>query len=99
MATFTAYIQMILSAGTVYRVVWDTKNCGISSNYIYSIDEKIFNNYIGEQAVVDKLVNDNPPRNKDESLTLELYEIFKNGKPDVWGHKGITSPTPLVLHL
>lgn len=97
--TFTSYIKDILSAENVYRVLWDVKTCAIGDNYQYSISDKNLAVYLGDIEVVKKLVEENPPKNKDEEFVYQMYDVYCNGEPDVWGHKGVVSQTAVELNL
>ena len=97
--TFTSYIKDILSAVNVYRVLWDVKTCAIGGNYQYSISDENLSVYLGDIEAVKKLVEENPPKSKDEEFVYQMYDVYCNGEPDVWGHKGVVSATAVNLNL
>ena len=97
--SFTDYIKSILSAENVYRVLWDVKTCAIGDNYQYSISDENLTVYLGDIQAVKKLVEENPPRSKDEEFVYQMYNAYCNGEPDVWGHKGVVSQTAVNLNL
>ena len=97
--SFTDYIKSILSAENVYRVLWDVKTCAIGDNYQYSISDENLTVYLGDIQAVKKLVEENPPRSKDEEFVYQMYNVYCNGEPDVWGHKGVVSQTAVNLNL
>ncbi len=97
--TFTNYIKSILSAENVYRVLWDVKTCTIGDNYQYSISDENLTIYLGGIEAVEKLIEENPPKSKDEEFVYQMYVVYCNGEPDVWGHKGIISAGAVVLNL
>ena len=96
---FTDYIKSILSAENVYRVLWDVKTCAIGDNYQYSISDENLTVYLCDIQAVKKLVEENPPRSKDEEFVYQMYNVYCNGEPDVWGHKGVVSQTAVNLNL
>lgn len=96
---FTAYIASILSPQSMYRVLWDITNCIMGSNYLYSIEDKNFNIFIADSAALDKLIAENVPRNEDEEFVRRVYDCFRNGEADVFGHKGVVSAIEVKLEL
>lgn len=97
--SFTSYIKGILSAENIYRVLWDVKSCTIGENYLYSISDENLSVCLGDIALIKKLVEENPPKSKDEEFVYRMYDVYCNGEPDIWGHKGVTSATAVVLDL
>ncbi len=89
---FTSYIHQNLTNESIYRVLWDTTTMSIGSGCTYSIAEESFNVFIGDTAVVDKLLSEFPPKNEDEKFVFDIYDDFQNGKPNVLGEKGIFLP-------
>ena len=97
--SFRSYIKGILSAENIYRVLWDVKTCAIGDNYMYSISDQNLTIYLGDIEVVKKLVEENPPQSKDEKFVYQMYDVYCNGEPDEWGHKGVVSATAVFLDL
>ena len=97
--TFRSYIKGILSAENVYRVLWDVKTCSIGDNYQYSISDENLTIYLGDINAVKKLVEENPPKSKDEEFVYQMYAAYCNEEPDVWGRKGVVTATAVVLNL
>ena len=97
--SFTNYVKSILSAKNVYRVLWDVKTCAIGDNYIYSISDENLTIYLGDIEVVKELVEENPPKSKDEEFVHQMYDVYCNGEPDIWGHKGVVAATSVELKL
>ncbi len=97
--SFRSYIKGVLSAKNIYRVLWDVKTCAIGDNYKYSISDENLTIYLGNIEVVKKLVEENPPQSKDEKFVYQMYDVYCNGEPDEWGHKGVVSATAVFLDL
>lgn len=98
-STFTSYVAKNLSIETIYRAIWDVVTTSISDHYTYSIPEDNFIIFISNPKLVDQLIAQRPPKSKDEEFVLQVYEAFRNGEPDEWGHKGITTHTAKNLSL
>lgn len=96
---FTSYVVNHLTAENIYRVLWDVTTTSISDHYMYSINEENFKVFVNDTELVDQLVAKRPPQTKDEEFVFRIYETFRNGEPDDWGHKGVTSPTHKDLQL
>ena len=97
--TFTRYIRSILSPDNAYRVLWDVKTCAIGDNYFYSISDEYLAIFVGDIEVVEKLLDANPPKTKDEEFVYRMYDTYRNGEPNVWGDKGVVSATAVELNL
>ena len=96
---FTSYIKSILSSENIYKILWDIKSCIIGDSYIYSLSEDNLSIYLGDIEVVKSLIMDNPPKNEDEEFVYQMYDVYCNGQPDEWGHKGVVSETAVNLNL
>ena len=49
--------------------------------------------------MVKKLVEENPPKSKDEEFVYQMYAAYCNEEPNVWGRKGVVTATAVVLNL
>lgn len=96
---FTSFIRSILSSENIYRVLWDIKTCAIGNNYLYSLNEENLSIFLGDIEIVKSLIENNPPKSKDEEFIYQMYDIYCNGQPDEWGHKGVVTETAVNLNL
>lgn len=48
---------------------------------------------------VENMIKKNPPKTEDEMIVQKIYDAYKFGEPDEWGHKGIKYENPLILDL
>ena len=81
-ATFTSYVERNLSVDTRYRVIWDVATESISNNYTCSITEENYAICISNPELIEQLMAQRPPKNKDETFVLQIYEAFRNGEPN-----------------
>ena len=93
MAIFTTYIENHLTGYNVYRMLWDITSVALSDCYTYYISQDNFDLYIKDCTVVDRLIEQRPPETEDEKFVFRVYEKFRDGEIDSWGHKGVTSVT------
>ena len=55
--------------------------------------------FLGDIEIVKSLIENNPPKSKDEEFIYQMYDIYCNGQPDEWGHKGVVTETAVNLNL
>ena len=90
---FTTYIENHLTGYNIYRMLWDITSVTLSDCYTYYISQDNFDLYIKDCTVVDRLIEQRPPETEDEKIVFRIYEKFRDGEIDSWGHKGVTSVT------
>lgn len=93
------YIASVITPKNIYRILWDIISCSISQYYMYSINSENFSAFFIDDKLVEKMINDNLPKNENERTVKRIYEAYKYGEPDEWGHKGVKYENPLILDL
>lgn len=96
---FTAYIMGILAATNVYKLLWDISSEAISDNYTYSITEENMVLFCDNKELLDNLIQNTPPCTEDEEFVNKIYDSYRNGLADVWGHRGVVTSHTKSLSL
>ncbi|MEM1485600.1 P-loop NTPase fold protein [Oscillospiraceae bacterium PP1C4] len=93
------YINGIISASSIYRILGDLVSQSMGDGYSYSIADKNFSLLFEDCVNVDILIQENPPRNDSEVFVQKVYQEYKTGTPDVWGDKSLSSFSEIRLDL
>ena len=97
--TVIDYVEEVMNGDNIYRILGDLVRQSIGKRYGYSIPEETFCGFISQPDRVDKLLHENPPKTESEMLIKEVYDVYRTGEPDVFGDKGVSRDTPIMLDL
>ena len=72
------YFNAIISTKNIYRILGDTISGSIGSKYIYCFESKRIEEFGINIETINKLLENNPPKNNSEQFILEVYDKFLN---------------------
>ena len=72
------YFKAIISAINIYRVLGDIISCSIGSKYAYRYEKQNIEEFGINIETINKLLENNPPKNNSEQFILEVYDKFLN---------------------
>ena len=89
------YISTVLRPKHIYTFLKNAICTSSGSNgYEYYFSDDRFECFLDKNVIVetiDSFINQQPPRDDIELFLSEVYEIYKNGQEDIWGHKSYKS--------
>ena len=95
------YISSILQPKYIYRFLKNTISISSGNDgYSYYFSDENFECFLNKDSIVkviDSNIQNNPPQNDTELLLVKVYEAYKNGEKDVWGHNSYRSDTFIKL--
>ena len=100
-AVFTTYISEIISSKNIYRILWDTTSLSSGSDGLnrYYVNEENFHIFFDNQSVADQLIEERPPRTDDEKFVFSVYQAYKRGEKDRYGHASVSKREIVELSL
>ena len=94
------YINDIFSPKFVYRYIGDIILHSVGTNgYGYQIDSESFSALYFDESTIDSALKNHPPKTDSEKFILEVYQKYKSGEKNIYGEKGMNSPTEIKLEL
>lgn len=95
------YIAHMINEGNIFRVMGDMITQSIGNTYGYKISDENFAIFFedGDVNFLDSLLQRVVPKTQSEKFVLKVYEKFKSGEPNSWGHKEIISEVEVLLEL
>lgn len=72
------YFNAIISVKNIYRILGDTISSSIGSKYTYCFERKRIEEFGINIETINKLLENNPPKNNSEQFILEVYDKFLN---------------------
>lgn len=93
------YMLNITSKDNVYRVLWDLTSLSIGRVYRYNINKENFATCFEDEAVIDNILNERPPKTEDEAFVLDIYNEYRHGDNSDIYKRGIYSTEQKNLNL
>ncbi len=97
---FDGYISDILAAKYVYRILRDTIGYSFGSDgYKYHIREENFRPLFANTELVDRFLEERPPKTDDEKFVFQVYQVYQRNEKDELGETSVTKPEAVELSL
>ena len=89
------YISTVLQPEHIYVFLKNVIGTSSGSHgYEYYFSDDTFECFFDNNNIIktiDSFINLHPPKDDIELFLSEVYEIYKNGEKDIWGHKSYKS--------
>lgn len=84
------YISKIMKPSYIYKILRDIIGMSTGSGgYGYYISESSLKSFFSDENVIFEYLHQCPPSNETEEFICNIFERYKSGEIDDWGHKAI----------